>query len=45
MTDEEFQLLVRQVQEEYQETDIQAILEEQGKSYAEWEQENGTPCC
>jgi len=37
VTDEEFQQRVKQVQDEYNGKDIQSILKEQGKSYAEWE--------
>jgi parvulin-like peptidyl-prolyl isomerase len=38
VTEEEFQQFVQQVQDEYNGTDIRAILEEQEKSYDEWEQ-------
>ena len=37
LTDEEFQRVVKRVQDEYGGEDIQAILQEQGKSYDEWE--------
>jgi peptidyl-prolyl cis-trans isomerase C len=37
VTDEEFQRVVKSVQDEYGGEDIQAILQEQGESYAEWE--------
>lgn len=36
VADSELQQLIRQVQEEYDGTDIQAIVEEQGKSYEFW---------
>jgi parvulin-like peptidyl-prolyl isomerase len=37
ITDEEFQQVVKRVQDEYGGEDIQAILQKQGKSYEEWE--------
>ncbi len=37
VTDDEFQQFVKQVQEEYNGADIQAILKEQGQAYPEWE--------
>lgn len=39
VTDEEFQQLVQQVQEEYTSTDIRQILQDQGQSYDEWERD------
>ncbi|GAK59358.1 parvulin-like peptidyl-prolyl isomerase [Candidatus Vecturithrix granuli] len=36
VTDDELQQVIRQVQEEYNGSDIQAIVEEQGKSYEFW---------
>ncbi|MDY0091391.1 MAG: peptidyl-prolyl cis-trans isomerase [Candidatus Vecturithrix sp.] len=36
VTDDELQQIIRQVQEEYGGADIQAIVEEQGKSYEFW---------
>jgi parvulin-like peptidyl-prolyl isomerase len=37
VTDEEFQQVVKRVQDEYGGVDIRTILQEQGKSYNEWE--------
>lgn len=37
VSDEEFQAFLQHVRQEYDETDLQQILQEQGQSYAEWE--------